>query len=304
MRTPTNSFVVSLALSDILTGLVIFCQYLIGFRNAAVINVVYAEVLICGAANLTAVTMDRYVAVTMPFSYHGLMTKYSKMIIAMTWVISFIIALLPLCWLGNITASYHKVYILMVVFLCIVVPYLFILFANIRIFGIVRKCVRSEKKTLIGISKNDGDIDKTRSNSMRHVFSEAKIAKVFLVAAITFAVTWFPVLYYTVAAGLGHYQAIPSVLVQLSPFTIIIGSLANPIIYSFMKPDFKSAVKNLICQGKSFQKDFRAMYRLDKNTSQTAMTPSGAVTVVKYEATKGPECSTNNGQFKTLTKNI
>lgn len=273
MRTPTNGFVVSLAISDILTGIVIFFQYLIGFKISVVINVVYAVVLICGAANLTAVTMDRYVAVTMPFSYHGLMSKYSRGIIAMTWLLSVVIALLPLCWLGNINASYHKVYILMVVFLCIVLPYVFILFANIKIFMIVRKCIKKEKTTLLRVS-NENNIDGTTTRprtttAMRHVFTEAKIAKVFVVAAIAFAVTWFPVIYYTIAAGLGHFSVIPKILLEISPFAIIIGSLANPIIYSFMKPDFKSAVKVLLCERKPFGKDFRVIYKPKKKNNTT-----------------------------------
>lgn len=270
MRTPTNSFVVSLAVSDICTGLVIFFQYLIGFENSVVINVVYAVVLICGAANLTAVTTDRYVAVTMPFAYHGLMKKYSKVLIAVTWLVSICIALMPLCWLGNITASYHKIYILLVVFLCIVLPFLFILFANIKIFTIVRKCVLKEKETLMSVSIKEGRDPQNnrksrsgtiRSATIRNVFIEAKIAKVFVVAAIAFLITWFPVLYYTIAAGLGYYGAIPSILVKISPFAIIIGSLANPIIYSFLKPDFKSAIKAVFCKRRPFRGDFQVIYR-------------------------------------------
>lgn len=291
MRTPTNGFVVSLAVSDILTGIVLFFQYLIGFQNTVVINVVYAIVLICGAANLTAVTMDRYIAVTMPFTYHGLMTKYCRAIIALTWLISVIIAVLPLCWLGNIDASYHKIYILMVVFLCIVLPFLFILFANIKIFRIVRKCISKEKKTLLRVAKQEDDSEtKTRTTSMRHVFTEAKIAKVFVVAAIAFAVTWFPVLYYTLAAGLGYFNAIPNVLLQISPFAIIIGSLANPIIYSFMKPDFKTAVKALLCERTSFSKDFRVIYKPNKkNPAATSNSERSFNAITTVTTTATPE---------------
>lgn len=287
MRTPTNSFVVSLAISDICTGLVIFFQYLIGFQNNVIINVVYAVVLICGAANLTAVTADRYVAVTMPFSYHGLMTKYSKSIIAMTWFISVIIALLPLCWLGNISASYHKIYILLVVFLCIILPFLFILFANIKIFTIVRKCINKEQETLMRVAKNDNkERDrKARSNSMRYIFIEAKVAKVFVVAAITFVVTWFPVLYYSITAGLGYYDAIPNILIKISPFGIILGSLANPIIYSFMKPDFKNAIKTLIYQRKRFRKDLTVIYKPRYKKSSQSSGPT-AITTANSVITK------------------
>jgi hypothetical protein len=273
MRTATNGFVVSLAISDILTGLVIFFQYLIGFKNSVLINVLYAVVLISGAANLTQ-----------PFIYYELMAKYSKAIITLTWLISLVTALLPLCWKGNITVTYHKIYILLVVFTCVIIPFLFILFANIRIFRIVKCCIRKEETTLRGISENEahGRFSQRQAHSARHIiFSEAKIAKVFVVAAVIFAVTWFPVIYYTLAAGLGHYQAIPNILLQISPFMIILGSLANPVIYSFMKPDFKIAIRVLINQGKGCQREFKVLYIKPNTKCLTISQAFGTVSIIQ-----------------------
>lgn len=290
MRTATNGFVVSLAISDILTGLVIFFQYLIGFKNTVVINVLYAVVLISGAVNLTAVTTDRYIAITRPFIYYELMAKYSKMTIFLTWLLSLSIALLPLCWRGNINVSYHKLYILLVVFTCVIIPFLFILFANIRIFRIVKNCIHKERKTLLGISKNEESprqriTQRASHHSRAIIFSEAKIAKVFVVAAIIFAVTWFPVIYYTLAAGLGHYKAIPHILLEISPFMIILGSLANPIIYSFMKPDFKIATRILLKDKNCRRRDFSVIYKPNKNIS-TISHAFGTVKIIQHSVSE------------------
>ncbi|EDO31454.1 predicted protein [Nematostella vectensis] len=246
MRTYTNGFVVSLASSDILTGLVIFCQYLIGFQNAAVINVAYAVVLISGAANITSVTLDRYLAITKPFKYTDLMRKYFKYITFITWTTSILLAVLPLGWYaGNITEVFHKVYVFITIGLGVITPYFFVLFANIRIYCIVRKSVKREKKTLSSVSQEQSS---RRRAPLKIIVSEAKVARVFACTALAFAISWFPVLYYTIAAVLGSFNSVPNILVTLSPFFIVIGSLANPLIYSFMKPDFKIASRALLCK--------------------------------------------------------
>lgn len=88
MRNYTNGFVVSLAISDILTGVSMFIQYNAELHvwSRATLNVLYAVVLFVGAANLCAVTYDRYLAILYPFSYTETISKVFKILVPAIWV--------------------------------------------------------------------------------------------------------------------------------------------------------------------------------------------------------------------------
>lgn len=81
---------------------------------------------------------------------------------------------------------------------------------------------------------------------MRKVSSEAKVARVFAIASLMFVLSYFPTLFYTAAAALGHGEVVPELLIDFSPFCVVFGSLVNPILYSFMKPDFRRALKKIL----------------------------------------------------------
>ena len=106
LRTVTNNFIVSLAVADFLVGVLV-----LPFSNANEVlrywvfgtlwcNVWLAvDVWLCTASilNLVAISLDRYLAISRPFRYHDLMTpKRGKILVALVWVISFLICFPPL----------------------------------------------------------------------------------------------------------------------------------------------------------------------------------------------------------------
>lgn len=244
MRTYTNSFVVSLAISDILTGVVIFFQYLVGFKSPSVLNVAYALVMLGGVTNLCAVTFDRYLAVMKPLQYNlRICSSYRKIIVA-CWGVSVLVSVLPLTWGGNVNTILHKIYIFAVLIVGIIAPFGFIFFADFCIFRQVRKCIEQEKKLVL---LND---NVRKKQEKKRISSEAKVAKVFTLVALMFALSWFPVIYFTAAAACGRTDTVPVVITTISPFTLTLGSLINPVLYSFMKPDFRRAVRVIFGCGK------------------------------------------------------
>ncbi|KAK3707192.1 hypothetical protein QZH41_007170 [Actinostola sp. cb2023] len=140
MRNFTNRFVVSLAVSDILTGIVILCQYLIGFKNRIVINIAYAIVMLSGVTNLCAVTYDRYIAVTQPLRYLNIMQKHCHKLLVGVWVISLAVSTLPVIWEGKGEKSGHKIYVILVQILFIGIPFIFIILSHCRIYYHAKKC--------------------------------------------------------------------------------------------------------------------------------------------------------------------
>lgn len=264
MRNYTNGFVVSLAISDILTGAAFLLQYNIELHNwsRATLNVLYAIVLFVGASNLCAVTYDRYLAILHPFSYVQTIKKAFKIVVPGIWIMSIVIACVPLTWKGDTKLLNTQIYICLVLVICIALPYALIVYANFKIFRLVRRCVRQERKLSISSHCRKSDV---KRNGMRKVSSDAKVARVFAVASLMFVLSYFPTLFYTAATTFGHREVVPNILLDFSPFCVVFGSLVNPILYSFMKPDFRRAVSKILSGKRAY---------LNARRSQRSSVPS------------------------------
>lgn len=272
MRNSTNGFVVSLAISDILTGVSFLIQYNAELHewSRAVLNVLYAIVLFVGATNLCAVTYDRYLAILYPFSYTETISKVFKIVVPGIWFFSIVIACIPLTWEGNTTLLHTTIYIFLVLSICIALPYVLIVYANYKIFRLVRQCVRRERELSISshISKTD-----TKNKCIRKVSSEAKVARVFAIASLMFVLSYFPTLFYTAAVAVGHKEVVPKLLLDFSPFCVVFGSLVNPILYSFMKPDFRRALRKIFSGQRAYLNATRSQRSSVPSIGETNTTP-------------------------------
>ena len=80
-------------------------------------------------------------------------------------------------------------------------------------------------------------------NERKRISSDAKVAKVFSIVASAFLLCWLPIIYITTADIISRYDFIPDALSIVSFFTIATSSLVNPLMYAFLKPDFKMAIR-------------------------------------------------------------
>lgn len=241
MRNYTNGFVVSLAVSDILAGIVILTQYLIGFHNRILINIAYAVVMLSGITNLCAVTYDRYIAVTQPLRYLTIMQKNCRGLIVGVWLVSIVVAMLPLLWQGQSRdASVHRIYVMAVQIVFIGLPFILIIVSHCKIYYHAKKCSKLARQlsTIHVIS--------TKRNTLKRTASEFKVARVFALVSVLFLLSWFPVFFYTTAALFNRAYLVPKKLTDLSPITLALGSLGNPLVYSLIKPDFRKALRRLL----------------------------------------------------------
>ena len=106
LRTTTNGFVCSLAVADLLVGLMV-----LPFSNANevlrywVFGPIWCsvwlavDVWLCTASilNLVAISFDRYIAISKPFKYHNLLSpKKGKFLVGFVWILAFVICFPPL----------------------------------------------------------------------------------------------------------------------------------------------------------------------------------------------------------------
>ena len=236
LRTYTNWLVLSLAVSDILTGGVLLPIILI--KPASLVTDYFITlILLSGVANICAVTYDRYVAIIKPLLYLHLAPKIFERALVVSWLIPAIYTMLPLTWDTNPTKTIHIVYVVCLEIFGVVVPYIFIIVAYVRIFRQVRRSLTMRK---------DFEFAREQRKERRRISSDAQVAKVFCIVSTAFLLSWLPILYLTTVYNVLNWpDLIPGVLDTISLFTLATSSLVNPLMYAFLKPDFKVVIRNL-----------------------------------------------------------
>ena len=231
LRTYTNGFVVSLALSDILTGGVVIPMVL--SKPSSLATAFLSSIIVFSSScNLSSVTYARYVAVMKPLRSRYLVPKMFKKAVVFSWLMPIIFSSPPLFWNTNFDLQIHKVYIICAQIFVFVVPFVFIAFAYVQIFKEVRRSLALQKKFQV-------ESPQERTNERRRLSKEIKIAKVFCIISAIFLFCWLPVIYMTTAQRVfSRSDIIPDFMPTVSLFTMAINSLVNPVIYAFLKPDF------------------------------------------------------------------
>ena len=241
LRTYTNGFVCSLAVSDILTGGIVFPLHM-AKPTSPLLEHIIGIVLSAGVANVAAVTFDRYLAVMNPLMYNSIIPKYFLKVVIMTWVLPVLLTLIPFAWGKSDTVLAQKIYVFSLEIFCVMVPYVCVFTAYCKIFHQVKKCVKKHNREL--------SLAKVRTGQKKLLASqsEVKVAMTFSLVALVFIGSWLPVLYITAVHTLERPELAPPLMRIFSLFTLALGSLANPLLYSFMKPDFKQTLKTLTCR--------------------------------------------------------
>lgn len=242
MRTYTNGFVVSLAFSDLLIGSVLIPTWLIFPDSSAVLGYVVSITLLSGVFNLTAVTFDRYIAVIKALQYENFMRKSFTRMIYSSWLASLSISFIPLIWGTDTSKLAHKIFVISELSLCVLLPYLLIFTGYFKIFQQVKRSVRREREITASVRKT--------MNQKDNLSSEAKLAQVFIIVAVMFVLSWLPIQYMTILYEIGRADLIPDYLRFISLVTVALGSLINPIVYSFLKPDFRKSIRHILCHRK------------------------------------------------------
>jgi len=255
LRTYTNGFLASLAVSDILLGGVLFPVILMTPKSIAS-GYLISVVLLSGVANHCCITFDRFIAVRHPFSYAYLTEKYFTKMLLTAWIVAVAFSLLPLCWNTDHNLSIHQAYIFVEIVVFIFIPYLLIFIAYCLIFTKLREHFKLLRETNVSIPRRE---------QTRRLATEAKIAKVCLILIATFVLCWLPIIYMTSATAVGRFEIVPVILQTVSKFTLALSSLINPLLYSFKKEDFRNALK------KAFTRNANGQIHpaVTRNNSQT-----------------------------------
>lgn len=260
LRSLTNCFIVSLAVTDLLLGLLVLpfsaiyeltCEWHFG---PTLCNIyISLDVMLCTASilNLFMISIDRYYAITAPLRYAQLVTP-PRVAVAMfvTWVVSLMVSFLPihLGWNTNGTGvqntglsnstecklAVNAVYGLVDALLTFYLPLVVMCIMYYRIFRIARE----QAKRI-----NHATCCKAVSPALLTV-KEHK-ATVTLAAVLgAFIICWFP--YFTVFT----YRGMEGDKVDETSQSIVLwlgyaNSALNPILYAALNRDFRTAYQRL-----------------------------------------------------------
>ncbi|XP_005993445.3 histamine H2 receptor [Latimeria chalumnae] len=257
LRSLTNCFIVSLAITDLLLGLLVLPFSAVKelssewYFGSIFCNIyISLDVMLCTASilNLFMISLDRYYAVTAPLRYAMLATPF-RVAVAMVfiWVVSLMLSFLPihLGWntlnstVQNVdhetecTFELNKVYVLVDALGTFYIPLVIMCITYYRIF----KIAREQAKRINNL---------TCCNSIRQTTVKEHKATVTLAIVMgAFIICWFP--YFTVFT----YEGIRGIRINPTSSSIVLwlgytNSTLNPILYAALNRDFRTAYQRLL----------------------------------------------------------
>ena len=251
LRTTTNWFVLSLAVADLGVGALLYplFSFYSLIRGETFLNdarkiafVVGVLFLSASVTNLCALTLDRYLAVVHPLRYVTFMTKKRvALLVSAAWGVASTLS--ASSFLSHvvfrrddhpiIAMSLHLYQVTITLAVCI-----FLLFATVRIFLVVRRIARRNAAVIAQLNFNrklqHGVAFKPRETA------SAKMIRIVVTVSLTCYLLW-------VADVLLHAIEVLSskFVADFNTILMILNSAVNPMAYALYKRELKKELKQL-----------------------------------------------------------
>ena len=258
LQTNANWFVLSLAVADMCVALTffppLFGRNFLGLTfdttHAGAFFKISFTFMYCSNANLFAMTMDRYIAVTRPLRYVELITK--KVIfglIAAAWVAPFLLFSLPAIFTYNHNLGYTMFMEVSRTIVFQIFPLVAFVAVTYHLLYFANKLAQETRKMVAQVRFNHAD-DEVNVPQARDPYGSSKRRRTAMILLI---ITAFNITYLG-----GNYRCI-CILTEACPFEgtvkkiirlgLITNSAVNPVVYAFLKTDFRKELRKMFkCQ--------------------------------------------------------
>ncbi|XP_035847683.1 thyrotropin-releasing hormone receptor b [Sander lucioperca] len=282
MRTPTNCYLVSLAVADlmVLTAacLPTITESILGswvFGHYGCLFITYFQYLGINASScsITAFTIERYIAICHPIKAQFLCTlSRAKKIILFVWAFT---SLYCMMWfylsdinelvydnITIITCGYRvpRKYYLPIYFFDFGVFFVLPLLLSAVLYGLIARILflnplpsdpKDKKKN--GHNNNTNN-KRTSCKNSRHSSSTAtsrrQVTKMLAVVVILFATLWMPYRTLVVVNSFLDRAYLDSWFLLFCRICIYLNSAINPVIYNAMSQKFRAAFRKICCCGR------------------------------------------------------
>ena len=276
LRTKTNTLLVSLATSDLLMGLCgvplfIACNAFLNGDVCIAQGVVFRFIAVSTMFHILAITGERYICVLHPMQYINIVTgKRILRVIACIWAISLFVALIQLSWVlpfgyfsdNEIKFTASLAYNFVGLAVCFAMPFLAMVVFYTRMFITIHRQVQKIKRqsVILDFATSSSTFRSTFRSSRRQL----RALVIFSLMLGLFAGSW-TTWYISVLQIYAKAQFFPEVSMEIFDFLRVGVSLVNPLLYTFLKNDFREVLVSFLkCRRTSFQ----------DSTSQTSGTSS------------------------------
>ena len=256
LRTKTNLLLVSLSVSDLMMGLLgipmnVACNALVGYQSLSGLcitsAVVYRFIAVSTIFHILIITGERYVSVIYPFRYLTIVTKKRMLIIITSvWLLSLFVALIQLAWQefdhfnsrNPTKMRWGLIYNIVGVVVCLLVPLTSMLFFYIRMF----KVIHHQAQQIRLLSKVQ-DLQ-----GAKPLAAEKRAISIFALMLGIFTCCWSTWYIGLLQAYLAKdvFYALPEVWLLVFDFLRFSTSLINPLLYTFLKQDFRNELYLMI----------------------------------------------------------
>ena len=257
LRTKTNMFLTSLALSDLMSGLVgipllVICSVSTDI-NVCVSSVIFIRfTAVSSVCHVLLIACDRYIFIIYSMKYYSLVTKGRAIVSIITiWLFSVIVSIIQMSWYvlhdiawtehDEITVDHNRRYSLACIVLFFAVPLLLMCYIYGRIFYVSLKRKECDRQ----LSNNS-------QQPPRSLLYEWRGRSVLLIAMIIFAGCWLPFFLVMLSDHMESSEpfSMPVWVQRLLMFLAFIPPMLNPILCTLAKKDFRRAFKQVILQCK------------------------------------------------------
>ncbi|VVC40411.1 G protein-coupled receptor, rhodopsin-like,GPCR, rhodopsin-like, 7TM [Cinara cedri] len=262
LRRRTNYYIVSLAIADLLVGLVgIPCAVLssVGLPKQLHLCVFSVSLIIvlCTVSilSLVAVSADRYWAILYPMAYStNSNTKIAISIICVCWIMGLLIGFMPLmgwraikgpkldsCEFSHVMDYNYLVFLYLAT---IILPALFMATSYAHIYTVVIKQIK--QMTLLNGGQRGGNSPTKLRVLGAARKSEVKATQNLSIIVAFFAVCWMPLYTINCVQAFCKQCTVPMSLIHGCIVLSHLNSAVNPLLYAYHLKDFRNAFKSLL----------------------------------------------------------
>ncbi|XP_067904902.1 thyrotropin-releasing hormone receptor-like [Heterodontus francisci] len=275
MRTPTNCYLVSLAIADLIVLLAaglpnitesVVASWVYGYVGCLCITYLQYLGINASSCSITAFTIERYIAICHPIKAQFICTvSRAKKIIAFVWAFTSVYCVMWFFLLdikqiqhanGIQVVCDYKVsrnHYLPIYFLDFTIFYVIPLFVATVLYGLIARIlflnpIPSTPQDTANNSIHKGRTSTSKMSCRRNKGAQSsrkQVTKMLAVVVILFALLWMPYRTLVVVNSFMHTPYLNTWFLLFCRMSIYLNSAINPVIYNLMSQKFRAAFKKL-----------------------------------------------------------